>query len=401
VRTRNQQSRLCGLVLLFAIACSPLRPTTFAQHESWTIGGRPLNVTFSLRHASSEHAQRIVETTKQSLEEFTEWFGPYPANQLTIADAAWSDRTMVALNPGVVTVRSRWLQPARDGALERSLIAAIARQYWLARTTDAETAWFDEAAALYSAARAMNALGVGAGADVRHYVTLRYFGGFVPYSVRSLPLARPPNDPRPVVQDFPELQATSGRADRAARALQSLERYAGWSAVQQALVAFRQRIKPRGAGAATFAAILSEQRGQDLRWYFADTHLASTLDYGIESFTSEQVSAASGFESHVRCRRFGDGVFAGRALLVEVEFEDGTKVAEWWDGRESRLDLEYASKARAVRAIVDPNRVLLLDADRTNNVRLLQPRLPQFGARAVLNWLLWLQDLMLTYTSVA
>ena len=52
----------------------------------------------------------------------------------------------------------------------------------------------------------------------------------------------------------------------------------------------------------------------------------------------------------------------------------------------------------AVSAEVDPDRVLLLDANRTNNSRTLR-RAPAENAatRWSLTWLVWLQDQLLTY----
>jgi hypothetical protein len=46
---------------------------------------------------------------------------------------------------------------------------------------------------------------------------------------------------------------------------------------------------------------------------------------------------------------------------------------------------------------VDPERVLLLDVDYTNNSATLEPRADEAGLKWSLTWLAWLQDLMLTY----
>jgi hypothetical protein len=54
-------------------------------------------------------------------------------------------------------------------------------------------------------------------------------------------------------------------------------------------------------------------------------------------------------------------------------------------------------RAEAVSAEVDPERVLLLDVNRTNNSRSLHPRTGSATARWSLTWLVWLQDQLLTY----
>ena len=53
--------------------------------------------------------------------------------------------------------------------------------------------------------------------------------------------------------------------------------------------------------------------------------------------------------------------------------------------------------ARAVYAQVDPDRVLLLDLNTTNNSYSTQPRAGEAARKWSLAWLIWLQDHLLTY----
>ena len=46
---------------------------------------------------------------------------------------------------------------------------------------------------------------------------------------------------------------------------------------------------------------------------------------------------------------------------------------------------------------VDPERRLLLDVSYTNNSRTLKPRGDEASLKWSLQWMAWLQDLMLTY----
>jgi hypothetical protein len=57
----------------------------------------------------------------------------------------------------------------------------------------------------------------------------------------------------------------------------------------------------------------------------------------------------------------------------------------------------YERRERAVTAQVDPGRVLLLDVNYTNNSRTLEPRTDEATLKWSLKWMIWLQDLMLTY----
>ena len=52
---------------------------------------------------------------------------------------------------------------------------------------------------------------------------------------------------------------------------------------------------------------------------------------------------------------------------------------------------------QAASAQVDPKRVLLLDVNYTNNSRTLEPQSGRAATKWALKWMVWLEDLMLTY----
>jgi hypothetical protein len=81
-------------------------------------------------------------------------------------------------------------------------------------------------------------------------------------------------------------------------------------------------------------------------------------------------------------------------------FSDGTKKTERWDGVERRIIYRYDSKVRARSVQVDPDRVLMLDVNYTNNSRTLQPRAGEASLKWSLKWMTWLQDVLLTYASL-
>jgi hypothetical protein len=144
---------------------------------------------------------------------------------------------------------------------------------------------------------------------------------------------------------------------------------------------------------------------------------AETFDYAIDSVSSEEVaprgylesdgelelltgedaesddSVDKTYRSEVVVRRLGSGVFP---VKVRLEFADGTQIDREWDGlyRWTRFSEEGPSKL--VSATVDPERVLLLDVNYTNNSKLVEPGdlWPAFKWAA--KWLVWVQDLMHT-----
>lgn len=390
-----------------------------AHREQYAPGTRePVSIQFLFKDAAGTQAARAIDITKAALALFDAWYGPYPYAQLTVVDAPWNSGAAGTSLPGVVVISTRWLSVERDRALERSIVAGISRHYW-ADLAPPEGTGFQEGLVLFSATRAIHELLEG-----RNFAAQRYLGGFVPLSIRSLLLSPNPADARPRLGRFDEVDRPSsaawryaaagagGEAARAAVSLQTLERYVGWPSLQQALWSYRDRLRSPGA-AADLAGIMAEQRGRDMRWFFTEAFcLQARFDYAVEDAHSGPAPGApAAFRTGVVLRRLGNGVFAGtseprgplagaRAIPVAVLFEDGTEHREWWDGRDQELRLAYDSASRALSVSVDPEQFLLLDADRSNNTRRLTPRFFETGARLASQWVLWLQDVMLSYTAV-
>jgi hypothetical protein len=82
---------------------------------------------------------------------------------------------------------------------------------------------------------------------------------------------------------------------------------------------------------------------------------------------------------------------------VRVQFENNEEVRWRWDGRARWKVFEVDRPVRGVRADVDPDRVLMLDVNRTNNSAVSRPAAARAARKWSLVWLIWLQDHLLTY----
>ena len=101
------------------------------------------------------------------------------------------------------------------------------------------------------------------------------------------------------------------------------------------------------------------------------------------------------FRTQVVVRRNEDGVFP---VDVQVRFENGEEVRWHWDGEERWKAYEVEKPVRAISAQVDPEHVLLLDCNYTNNsATLTSETAGRAAGKWSLTWLLWLQDHLLTY----
>ena len=79
--------------------------------------------------------------------------------------------------------------------------------------------------------------------------------------------------------------------------------------------------------------------------------------------------------------------------------DEMTNAQSLGQARWQRYTFDRAS--RAVSAQVDPDRVLLLDVNYTNNSKTLEPQSARAAATWSLAWLIWLQDALLAWAALA
>lgn len=258
---------------------------------------------------------------------------------------------------------------------------------------------FEEALAAYTGTRAIHQLLEG-----RNFEVVRFFGGMVPFPLRSVLLSPPMADPRPRALHFDELPV-SPEVLRMVRTLQTIERYVGWPTMAQTLTALRTTSGAQ-VDVAAFATILSAIRGTDLRGLIAECFRPDAVfDYAIGDVRTSATGAA--VETAVIVVRQGSGVFeVGTAadpeqtLPLLLQFADGSEVRDWFDGSARSTTLVYTTNARVVSAAIDPEMMLLFDADRANNTFTTAMSFRPLGVRLALHWMSWLQHMMLTYSAL-
>ena len=119
---------------------------------------------------------------------------------------------------------------------------------------------------------------------------------------------------------------------------------------------------------------------------------SNVFDYGVQALKSAPLGQR--FRTSVVVRRYGEAIFPVDVLTT---FADGEKVTEHWDGRDRWKLYTYDRSVKAATAVVDPNRVLLLDVNYTNNSRTLTPRASEAATKWSMKWMVWLEDALLSY----
>jgi hypothetical protein len=247
----------------------------------------------------------------------------------------------------------------------------------------------------------------------------RYFGGFVPWFLRLRLLPESDGGPMEAYRAKPRVDADAPASSedrrslsgKAALTLNTLERWVSRPVFDAALTEFVRTSRGRQPTLDDFARVASDVSSQDQSWFFAQTLSGSAVfDYSVEELTS--VAAPGGFETTVVVARLGDGLFtgtsaprvgpfeSGRGMTLLVTFADGQRAIDRWDGRDARKRLRYSSPSRAVSATIDPDRTLVLDLHVANNSRIIAPRGGTASTRWAARWMLWLEDLLLTYSAL-
>jgi hypothetical protein len=295
-------------------------------------------------------------------------------------------------------------------------------QFWygIVASNEFEHAWMDEGLNTFSTARVIEQT------YTPNYYSKRYFGDFVPWLFRDVPLTRETDGDRlgpyrplakadapstPTWQYFPG-SAPAITYSKTALWLNTLERMLGWDTLQRIMSTYFSRWAFKHPRPDDFFSIANEVSGRDLTWFFDQVYRSSNVfDYGVASFTSvpaaprgyvgegndrrfAEPARTGSFHTTVVARRYGEGIFP---VDIRVVFENKEEARWRWDGRERWKAFEIDKPVRATVAQVDPDRVLLLDVNYTNNSAALQPRARAAARKWSLVWLVWLQDHLLTY----
>ena len=405
----------------FAWTTSPDYIERKARFEHPTLPAVDMRLLLQPEHAGQ--AGRHFEATRWALKYYGEWYGAYPYGHITIVDPAYQSRAGGMEYPTLFTAGTRWLAPRDVSDPEGVTVHEAGHQFWygIVANNEFEHAWMDEGLNTFSTARTLEQT------FQPHYYSKRYFGGFVPWVFRDLPLSRATDGNRlgpyraaakADAQSTPTWKYWPGSAsaityDKTALWLHTLERMVGWDTLQRMLSTYFSRWAFRHPRPEDFFAVMNEVSGRDLSGFFDQVHRSSNVfDYGVDTFRSESAAARGYFENAgnrafsaragtpetyrttVVVRRFGEGEFP---VDVRVLFENKEEARWRWDGRDRWKLFEIEKPSRAVSVQVDPDRVLLLDVNYTNNSAAIAPAGPAAAKKWSLAWMIWLQDQLLTY----
>ncbi len=391
----------------------------------------PVDIRLLMQPEHRRQKDRHLAATKAALELYGTWYGAYPYGHVTVVDPAYGSGAGGMEYPTLFTCGTRLFNPFGGGSPEGVTIHEAGHQFWYGVVGNDEFnhAWIDEGLNSFSDARVYDeAFGdtvyrkryfVPPGTEQRGFFP-RLFRGFERSRAtwgngldRYRRVATSDVQATPTYRYHPATAAGISYS-KTALWIHTLERFLGWDKLRSGMAAFFERHKFGHPKPEDFEVAITEFSGQDLSWFFDQILRDSAwFDYAIDSAASYRVEPEGYFEvggkpsyraaetgddtetptyrTEVVVRRLGDGVFPVEILLV---FEDGSELRREWDGSYNwKLFVEDGpSKLKSVT--VDPERVLLLDLDYTNNSRVLGAAPWKPTVKWASRWMLWFQDLL-------
>jgi hypothetical protein len=360
-------------------------------------GGAPaIDVQIALAPDHAGQQSRYESAAVLGLARCSEWFGPGPPDGLTMVDAPWNGALHHDNLSTRVLVDSRWLAPERASEPERSILVAIADRWWTP-VFAARDRSLARALALYTASRIL-ALEY----PNTSYVD-RFFGGHVPMVFRAIPLTQADH-----------VGPAGDAAADIARWLLTAEAYFGWPTLQAVLSSYVRAHRNAPGSADDLQQLFEDTTGRDLGWFFDEIASRRTVDFAVRAITVERAGSGEGppWRTVVSIARIGEGLFPGTsrarrgfvtapgAVHIEIEFADGERVRETWDGRDATWAKTYIGAARPVAVMVDPDHVLVVEKRRVNNSWTAHPDGGLVSLAWSGRWMVWLQDYLLGFAAL-
>lgn len=301
-------------------------------------------------------AEWYFDALSRSLQALGTWLGPYPYATISLVDPPADARGVDGMEyPTLIMAGASPGQSRRQVA--ELVVHEFAHQYWygLVANNEFEEAWLDEGFTTYTTSRLMEQF---YGPPVVEL--LPGTGIALPFSQNQMETNRTGllgGRFDPLTRNSWEFYNSQSYGlnvyPRAAVVLSSLEAYLGAGTFDRLLRTYFERWRYRHPGTADFQAVAEEVSGTDLDWFF-DQYVRDSrrVDYAVTKAERLEVVVM----------RVQDGIFP---VALEVEFEDGTRSRQQWDGRERYHRFRFNQFVRSAR--IDPEGKLLLDENLANN----------------------------------
>jgi len=339
----------------------------------------PIKLRFLMQPAHWDQAERHEKVTRDTLDRFEKFYGPYPYKTLTVVDPEPGSAAGGMEYPTFITGESSWFMPDGLKMVELVVEHEFGHQYWygMVATNEFEDAWLDEGINSYTEAKVMDSIfsdktsildiaGIHMGEPA--FQRIQYLGG----GLDRDPMAQKAYD----YYSFGSYgSVTYGKT---ASVLLTLEGIVGQDTMAKAMHAYFMKYRFTHPTKDDFLNTIQEVSGKDLKWYFQQAIYGTpVLDYEVLRVDSFPVNwyedkksdkkaddKNAVYQSYVSLHRKEDFVMP---VEVEIKFDNGERIREHWDGQSRWTRFSYLKKAKVVSAEIDPDHIIYLDRNNFNN----------------------------------
>jgi Peptidase family M1 domain len=338
----------------------------------------PVKLLFLMQPAHWNQVDRHERITRETLDRFEKWYGPYPYKTLTVVDPEPDSAAEGMEYPTFITGGTSWFMPEGLRFVEIVVEHEFGHQYWygMVATNEFEDAWMDEGINSYTEIKVLDSI-LGSKTSMINLagVTLGEREG---QRLNYLTVA----DRDPMAQkayDYSSSNSYGGITyGKTASVLLTLENIIGEETMAKAMHTYFMKYRFTHPTKEDFLKTIEEVSGKNLRWYFNQAVYGSqVLDYEIlkvESYPAnwfeqkgDKQDSRKGdtlYQSYVTVHRKDDFV---TPIEIEIKFDNGEKVREQWDGQSRWMRFSYQKQARVVSAEIDPDHKIHIDRNEFND----------------------------------
>jgi hypothetical protein len=362
----------------FAWTVSPRYKVREATYQS-QMG--PIKLRFLMQPAHWDQAERHELITRQTLDHFEKWYGPYPYKTLTVVDTEPGSAAEGMEYPTFITGGTSWFMPQGVHGPELVVEHEFGHQYWygMVATNEFEDAWMDEGINSYTEAKVLDSI-LGKNTSV-----LDLLGATLgePEVQRASFISVADRDPMAQnAYDYYNYNSYGGITyGKTASVLLTLEGIIGEDTMNRAMHAYFMKYRFTHPTKEDFLKTIEEVSGKDLRWYFNQAVYGSQVfDYEVLKADSFPVNwyeenadkkskdkkndSDTVYQSYVSIGRKGEFVMP---IEIEVKFDNGEKIREHWNGQSRWTRFAYVKKAQVTSVEIDPDHTVQIDRNNFNN----------------------------------
>lgn len=387
-----------------------------------------------------EQIERHFNGLRAGLKGFGLLYGRYPYKTITVVDPPYGAGGAGGMEyPTFITAGTSYLMPQDSLMPEMVTVHEFGHQFWmeLVASNEFEESWLDEGFNTYTTGRIMDRTFGPSTLPVQAFgLNLWSFLRLPRITQQSLDRAghalapRRDNLVRRAWEYYDGSSYSINSYMRTGVTLRTLEGLLGRPVMDRVMRAYHQRWRFRHPTSRDFQAVVNEVSGCNLDWFFDQFVFGNrNLDYAVASVTSERRRTPMGYLdkggeiglttrkeaeakdekrehdksfrpvylSTVKVARLGDAV---APVEVEIRFTDGHLERRQWDGVYRWAKYTFERQAEVESVVIDPQRKLELDISYANN-----SWRKKYNAALSAGWgaavLFWIQNLLLTLTSIA